>query len=507
LKKIVLFVAYCLPLVSFSQQNYWQQQVNYTIDVSLNDIEHTLDGFEKITYINNSPDTLRFIWFHVWPNAYKNDRTAFSEQSLQNRKTKFYFSDKDDHGYINHLDFRVNGTEATMEDHPLYIDVIKIILPQPLPPKNQIEISTPFHEKLPLNFSRGGHIAQSYQITQWYPKPAVYDAKGWHEMPYLDQGEFFSEFGSFTLKITLPKNYVVAATGELQNEEEKEWLMNKKEDSRSKKQDARRKKQNSKFIPLTQKLKIQNLTPASAKETKTLVYKQNNIHDFAWFADKNYIVNHDTLKLESGRIIDCYSFYFPEKNSPWQKSISYIKDAVRFHSSLIGEYPYNIVTAIEAKIGFNGGMEYPTITGISSMNDDAELDFVINHEVGHNWFYGILATNERRYPWMDEGINSYYDKRYQEWKSETRGKNQESRHRSDWFQKKFSGNSEDLFLTYLEKEKLDQPISTSSENFTEINYNLVAYEKTALWMQQMENILGKKLLDSCMKEYFLQWQY
>ncbi len=514
MKKIVLFVAYCLPLVSFSQQNYWQQQVDYSIDVSLNDIEHTLDGFEKITYINNSPDTLRFVWFHVWPNAYKNDRTAFSEQSLQNGKTKFYFSDKDDHGYINHLNFRVNGTEATIEDHPLYIDVIKIILPQPLPPKNKIEISTPFHEKLPLNFSRGGHVGQSYQITQWYPKPAVYDAKGWHEMPYLDQGEFFSEFGSFIVKITLPKNYVVAATGELQNEEEKEWLMNKKQEPRSekkeessKKQRTSNEKQNSKFIPLAQKLKIQNLTPASAKETKTLVYKQNNIHDFAWFADKNYIVNHDTLKLESGRIIDCYTFYLPEKNSPWQKSISYIKDAVRFHSSLIGEYPFNVVTAAEAKIGFDGGMEYPTITGISHMDDDKELDFVISHEVGHNWFYGILATNERRYPWMDEGINTYYDKRYQEWKQEASNKKQETSSKENWFQKKLPGNTEDLFLAYLEKEKLDQPISTSSENFTEINYNLVAYEKTALWMQQLENILGRKLLDSCMKEYFLQWQF
>jgi hypothetical protein len=517
LKKIVLFIAYCLPLVSYSQQNYWQQQVNYTIDVSLNDIEHTLDGFEKIQYLNNSPDTLHFIWFHVWPNAYKNDRTAFSEQLLQNGKTKFYFSDKEDHGYINHLDFRVNGVEATMEDHPLYIDVIKIILPQPLPPGDQIEITTPFHEKLPFNFSRGGHVGRSYQITQWYPKPAVYDAEGWHDMPYLDQGEFFSEFGNFNVKITLPKNYIVAATGELQNEEEKSWLINNRQDTRDKGQETRIKAQENKKQVTSNKLKTprnkiqnsklktQNLFSETDKETKTLIYKQNNVHDFAWFADKRFIVNHDTLQLRSGRIIDCYSFYLPGENSPWKKSISFIKDAIRFHSDLIGEYPYNIATAVEAKMGIDGGMEYPTITSISSSTGERELDFVISHELGHNWFYGILASNERRYPWMDEGMNTYYDNRYAAWKyPDHQGAISID---AKGIQNKIPDNIEELLVTDLEKKKTDQPISTSSENFTSINYNMIAYAKTGLWMKKLETDLGKKLFDSCMREYFLQWQF
>ncbi len=224
-----LLFFYCqLPIANCQsdsyRMNYWQQEVNYTIDVSLNDKDHTLNGFEKIEYINNSPDTLRFIWFHLWPNAYKNDKTAFTDQELENGNTKFYFSDKEQKGYINRLDFKVNNITAETEDHPQHIDIIKLILPSPLPPHQKILITTPFHEKLPYNFSRGGHDGQSYQVTQWYPKPAVYDKNGWHPMPYLDQGEFYSEFGSFDVSVTVPENYVVAATGELQNAEEKEWL-------------------------------------------------------------------------------------------------------------------------------------------------------------------------------------------------------------------------------------------------------------------------------------------
>ncbi|MBK8090402.1 MAG: hypothetical protein IPK31_22370 [Chitinophagaceae bacterium] len=186
--------------ITLAQQPYWQQQVNFKIEVTLNDAEHTLDGFEKIEYINRSPDTLTFIWFHVWPNAFRTDKTAFSDQLLENGRTDFYFSNKEDRGYINRLDFRVNSVLAKTEDHPQHIDIIKVLLPQPLAPGASIEITTPFHVQLPKNFSRGGHVGQSYQITQWYPKPAVYDWKGWHPLPYLDQGEFYSDFGNYEVK-------------------------------------------------------------------------------------------------------------------------------------------------------------------------------------------------------------------------------------------------------------------------------------------------------------------
>ncbi|HMK26535.1 MAG TPA: M1 family metallopeptidase [Chitinophagaceae bacterium] len=488
-KFFLLLLSYLLLATSHSQQNYWQQQVNYTIDVTLNDKDHTLDAFEKIEYINNSPDTLRFIWFHLWPNAYKNDKTAYTDQTLENGSTKFYFSDKEQKGYINRLDFKVNNITATVEDHPQHIDIVKLVLPAPLPPGQKIIISTPFHVRLPYNFSRGGHDGQSYQATQWYPKPAVYDKYGWHPMPYLDQGEFYSEFGSFDVSITVPGNYVVAATGELQNTEEKEWLKTRSSFSWT--------PVKGKDLPTGQAGKNSSgqikstlqLFPESSKENKTLKYKQANVHDFAWFADKRFIVNYDTCRLASGKVIDVFTYYTTQQNKAWDNSVKYAKDAVRHYSSLVGEYPYNIVQVVQGPESFGGGMEYPTITVISPTGNPKELDITIAHEIGHNWFYGILASNEREHPWMDEGINSYYDAKYRLSKY---GKQPQQ---------------ERILFESKAATKTDQPIELPSEKFSEANYGLVAYYKTAEWMRYLESQLGTEEFNKAMQEYFRHWQF
>lgn len=466
-----------------ASSQYWQQQVNYTIDVSLNDKEHTLDAFEKIEYVNNSPDTLTYIWFHIWPNAYKNDKTAFSDQLLENGSTKFYFSDKEQKGYINKLDFKVNNSTVKIEDHPQHIDIIKIILPTPLPPHQKITITTPFHVKLPYNFSRGGHDGQSYQATQWYPKPAVYDAKGWHAMPYLDQGEFYSEFGSFDVSITVPKNYVVAATGDLQNETEKEWLKSRSSFT----WEAIKRKE--KTVGGQMKTTYQ-LFPESAAETKTLTYKQNNVHDFAWFADKRFIVNYDTCRLSSGKIIDAVTYYTPKHKDIWKNSVTNTKDAIRHYSSLVSEYPYNIVQVVQGPESFGGGMEYPTVTIISPTSNARELDYTIAHEIGHNWFYGILGSNEREHPWMDEGINSYYETKYSQ---------QKDHH--------FNERSQQTLLETFVAEKKDQPIELPSENFTETNYGLIVYYKTSQWLAWLEKYVGAENFNKAMQAYYQQWQF
>ena len=196
-KLLILFILFfCLLSSVFPQQNYWQQQVNYKIDVTLNDADNTLTGYVKMDYFSNSPE---YIAFHLdtfmWAECvYKNDRTAFSDQLLENGRTDFYFSDNDKRGYINRLNFKVDGVIAVTEDHPLHQDIVKIILPQPLAPNSSIKIETPFHVKLPYNFSGDGYQGHSYQITQWYPKPAVYDSKGWHAIPYLNAGGSYNEF-------------------------------------------------------------------------------------------------------------------------------------------------------------------------------------------------------------------------------------------------------------------------------------------------------------------------
>jgi hypothetical protein len=480
---LLLLANACLSFAH--SQAYWQQQTDYTIDVSLNDREKTLDGFESIQYTNNSPDTLRFIWFHLWPNAYKNDRTAFSDQLLENGNTAFYFSGKDHRGYINRLDFKVDGATAKTEDHPQHIDIVKVILPKPLPPNGKINITTPFHVKLPFNFSRGGFDGESFQVTQWYPKPAVYDKNGWHPMPYLDQGEFYSEFGSFDVRITVPKNYVVAATGELQNAAEKEWLKTRA--------DFLMPVPPAQPVVASRSRPIKKTPPVpvipTATETKTLHFTQRNVHDFAWAADKRFIVNIDTLQLPSGRVVNVSSYYTPAEKNSWQRSVHFAKQALRFYSQEIGEYPYAVASVVQGPPSFGGGMEYPTLTLISPTASVQWLDQVIAHELGHNWFYGILASNERQHPWMDEGMNSFYEGKY--------------------IQAKYGGQSreEELIFQLKAANKTDQPIATASEAFSQLNYGLVAYHKTAEWMKLVEEKLTPAKFRLMMQEYFAKWKF
>ena len=185
-----------------------------------------------------------------------------------------------------------------------------------------------------------------------------------------------------------------------------------------------------------------------------------------------------------------YSYYTSSQEKHWQNSVQNGKAALRHYSSLVGEYPYSIVSVVQGPESFGGGMEYPTITIISPIPDSKVLDEVTAHEIGHNWFYGILATNERKYPWMDEGMNSYYDELY-------------SRKSNDHFNQRTA----DALLESLVATKKDQPVATASESFNNINYGLVAYSKTARWMEWLRIEMGNEPFDKGMQEYYRRWQF
>jgi len=484
-----------------AQETYWQQQVNYTISVTLNDTAHELDGFEQIQYINNSGDTLRFIWIHLWPNAYKNDRTAFTDQTLENGSTDFYFADNDKRGYINRLSFKVDGTVSVMEDHPQHQDIIKLLLPSPLAPKQRCKIETPFHVKLPFNFSRGGHIGQAYQITQWFPKAAVYDRMGWHEMPYLDQGEFYSDFGNYEVAITLPANYIVAATGEIIKDSTQPAM----DGNRFVKAEPPVKKQKQHFLAPPPKAATVVTIP-SAQNLRTVVYRQNDVIDFAWFADKSFIIQKDTLALPSGRIIQVAAYSLPATPGKdyWTNTVKYIKKTIVTRSRLIGEYPYNTVSTVQANVPYFGGMEYPTITLIPGMKTERAVESVIEHEVGHNWLYGILATNERAHPWMDEGMDNYYKSRYayepEPVKIKKKGDN-------DFWKERMPSDYNKFMLHNVIAAHKGQPVETPAPKFSGVNYGLTAYYKASQWMGLLQQTLGTAMFDSCVREYYRQWKF
>jgi hypothetical protein len=216
----------------------------------------------------------------------------------------------------------VNGQEITWNLDKKNGDICKLILNQPLAPGAKIKITTPFKIKIPdASVSRMGHTDQAYFITQWYPKPAVYDKKGWHQMPYLDQGEFYSEFGSFDVSITLPDNYILAATGEMQNAEE---LAKMKELANITKSNL---ENESYFTAKMQETKI------SSTQTKTIRFIQDNVHDFAWFADKKFQILQGEVELpHSKQKVTTWSLFTPENHHTWKKSLEYIHDATYYYS-------------------------------------------------------------------------------------------------------------------------------------------------------------------------------
>ena len=360
-------------------QKYFQQEVNCTISVSLNDKLHELIAFETIEYINNSPDTLRFLFFHLWPNGYLNNNTELAGQMIGQMGKGKLFNDSELRGYIDSLDFHVNSEPVKwnlLKDQP---DVCLLTLDEGLRPGDTIRISTPFHVKIPKGVtSRLGHIGESYQISQWYPKPAVYDINGWHPMSYQDQGEFYSEFGRFDVSITLPDNYLVGATGNLQNKGESEFM------TRLAKDTAGRSSTGSEILKF----------PPSSHKLKTLRYTENNIHDFAWFADKRFHVLKGEVRLpESGRVVTTWALFTDFQADWWKDAIKYINNSIYYFSKWNGDYPYQNFTAVQSALTAGTGMEYPGITVIGQVKDAYILDDVIAHEIGHSWFYSALGSD------------------------------------------------------------------------------------------------------------------
>lgn len=487
----------CLSL-TLNAGNYFQQDVNYSIRVKLNDQNHSLSCFEEITYKNNSQDTLHEIYFHLWPNAYRNNETALAKQLLEEGKTDFYFSKPEERGYIDSLYFSVDGQEISWNYDKEHIDICLLKLLQPLLPGATIKISTPFHVKIPKSgFSRLGHAGQSYQISQWYPKPAVYDDRGWHPMPYLNQGEFYSEFGSFDVEITLPDNYVVGSTGNLQTASETEFL--------NKLADASEDESNI----------VKIATPPSSQKLKTIRYIQDNIHDFAWFADKRYQLYQGTVNLSgSWKQVKTQVFFLPEHRRLFRNSLSALKNATYYYSMWLGDYPYETIAIAEGELSAGGGMEYPNIAVIPAPSTPKELELVIVHEAGHNWFYGILGSNERAHPWMDEGINSFYEMRYFYTHYADYPESQQIlSHLIFGLQKYFDlSKVDDKMMHRLEylfqaKRNLDQPIEGAADQFSTFNYGGIVYSKTAIAFDYLKAYLGDSIFDRCMKYYYETWKF
>jgi len=464
----------------------------------LNDKRHELSAFETVEYTNNSPDTLRFLYFHLWPNAYSSNKTDLAKQLMSKNGKQRLFDDPALRGNIDSLDFKVNNQFVQWKLMSNQPDICILFLNKPLYPNKSIHISTPFLVKIPKGVtSRLGHIGQSYQISQWFPKPAVYDQNGWHQMPYLDQGEFYSEFGRFDVRITLPDNYVVGATGNLQTRQELDMM--------------------DKLAADTTWQKAARLGrvsfPKSSAKTKTLHYTGTNIHDFAWFADKRFHVLKGNVTLpRSGKEVTTWLLFTNQQSALWKNAIPYINNAILDFSEWIGDYPYDSFTAVQSALNAGLGMEYPGVTVIGLTNDGYSLDKVIAHEACHNWFYGALGSNERRFPFMDEGMTDSYEQRYlmkhypekKLWENYLKNERQAKLFHID---KIPIDRITELEWLVAARTNTEQPTNLASTDYTELNYNLMPYNKASIAFNYLRAYLGDSVYDFVIHDYYRQWKF
>jgi aminopeptidase N len=249
-------------------------------------------------------------------------------------------------------------------------------------------------------------------------------------------------------------------------------------------------------------------TPIGKNPTKTIRYLAKQVPDFAWFADKGFVIQYDTIQLAGGKVVDAFSYYHNKKKTIWNNSIDYIKDATKKYSRWIGDYEYPTVQVVEGpENNSSGGMEYPMITLITSPDAEVEsLDAVIAHEIGHNWFMSMLGSNERAHTWMDEGLNTYFQFRYEAEKYRS----------NSIFGKSIPENMKalqsDQFLSMIYKVidtniPMQSAMDIPADQFPNSNeYSLVSYVKTALWMYLLESAVGRKKTELAVQYYFNTWK-
>lgn len=434
----------------------WQQQLDYKIYANLDVTDRSIKIQEILTYYNHSPVRLETLYFHLYPNAYQNNNTVFAQESKKLGSYNFLRAKASERGWIN----IISVTDKNYDSLRFQIDetVMAVALEQPLESGDSVTLNIEAVLKIPKIFSRLGFKGEHYEIVQWYPKPCVFDEKGWHRDGYHAIGEFYGEYGKFDVHIELPVDYVIAATGE--------------------------------FVD---SVVLEN-------HRKVMHYIAENVHDFAWVCDPDFEI---TTKEIDSILIEVY--YIKKYRKKWQNAGDYAVDAVQRYNNWFGKYPYKKLSVVQGYYG--GGMEYPNLVIIQGSEDSFTRQFerVIVHEIAHQWFYGILGSNEMDEAWLDEGFTSYAEARYFVDKygidntflksSLLPGLRHNYIHRLPYY----------IALT----NRLEMPVLTKASLFVDVPfaYQVAAYAKPALFLRYLEGYLGTCTFDDILKLYFENYKF
>jgi hypothetical protein len=473
---LLLILLSCNFLQSVSQDRLGQE-VTYHVDAFLDTSDATIKGLLKAEYKNNTPVNLREIHFHLYPNAYRDRETALTRQLVKLGHTDLFFADDSERGYIDSLNFNVNGDPMDWKlssDNP---DIAVVKLFKELLPNESLTVETSFRVKLPdARFSRLGQYNGTYYLTNWFPEIAVFNEQGWQSMPYLEQGEFYSEFANYKIDLTVPSSFKIASTGRCLSENCHEPL---------------------------------NASGGSRTDLKTIKLRRDSVHSFAVFISNDFSYEERILSLPGSGKIMC-KLYHTDKNAPYYDSaFAYIERSLTFLTGLFGPYPYDEFTIADGRTSGGVNMEYPCITLIQSPESYHQLEQIIVHEMSHMWNYAAVRFNERSDPWFDEGLSMFSELRYFDVHYPgNRGEGINDYMTGSQFLNKHAGiaelnPTEAASLEYLAASRLatDLPPSLSSELHTNTSYGNSVYVKSGLSWYLLYNSVGHDLFSACIQKF------
>jgi len=460
--------------------DYWQQRADYVIRATLDTAGPILRGTERIHYENHSPDTLRFVWVQIEQNIFsKNSVTyALNQPPLHFAGgAVFDFTGKGFIGGITIERFRSAGRELERTE---YGTMMRVDLPRPLAPKGTIDFDVAWHFPVPpYGGGRMGRIGtRLYEMGQWYPRMVVYDdIHGWNPLPYIGAGEFYLEYGDFDVTLTLPAGFVLAATGTVQNP-----LAVWTPATRARLTRARRSAERVQIIT-----KDEAVASGAARRpgTKTWHLAGRRVRDFAWAASPDY-----RWDASSWNGILIQTFYRPSA-TPWEEANRMAWFTIKHFSETWGMYPWPHATTVE---GLVEGMEYPMLTFVPSIEKREDQYWVLTHEFGHEWFPMMVGSDERRYPWMDEGFNSFIDYGSAEgyFKGTAYGDTVRRELLTAYGVSAVPGNEQPLIANPVESRDLAW----------------TAYQKPALMLTLLRDaVLGKETFERALREYVRRWTF
>ena len=458
IRTIFILLAFQL---SFSQ-NYWQQHVEYEMDIVVDVSDFTYDGDQSIIYTNNSNDTIKKVYYHLFFNAFKpNSQMDIRSRTIRDPDrrvgSRIVALEEKDYGDISVSALKQDGKDVYYEVNET---VLLARLNKPLLPGKKTKLSMVFTAQVPLQIRRSGKLNKEgidMTMTQWFPKLAEYDSEGWHPNPYIGR-EFHGVWGNYSVNITIDKDYVVGGTGYLQNANEIGHGYTEKDP-----------KEND-------------------SKTNTWKFYAPNVHDFAWAADPDYI--HDIKKSESG--VDLHFFYKPTVNvEDWKKLQEDSVLLMKYFEEAIGPYPWKQYSIIQ---GGDGGMEYAMCTMITGERSYPSLLGVTAHEMAHAWFQHLLATNEAKHAWMDEGFTEYITSLSENY---VNNENPEFPHKSSY----------DRYYL-LAKSGFEQAQTIHSDRYDyNFAYGASAYSKGSVFLSQLGYIIGKENLNKTLRRYYEEFKF